>query len=878
EALEKVVKEHPVLLNRAPTLHRLSIQAFEPKLIDGKAIRLHPLVCTAFNADFDGDQMAVHLPLSNEAQAEARLLMLASNNILNLKDGKPVVIPTQDMVLGNYYLTIETPGLPNEFNFYSSFLEAERAYEDNIINLHTRIVVDPNNINSKFSDAQKNQYLVTTFGKLKFNAVLPNSFPFLQEESKDNTNLENGTPAKYFINKGEDPHKVYDTPIPEPFKKSYLGSIISEVFKDKNLDLSESSKMLDRIKDLGFKTSTIAGFTISIADINVYKDKKEMIDAAEQKIRGFEVAYDDGELTTQELNNQITRTWSDTQRDMGDKINKDGFTKENHIFMMKDSGARGSASNFNQLAGMRGAMGRSVNLNYKGARLEREKERAVIKIPVKNSFREGINVSEFFNSTYGGRKGSTDTALKTANSGYFTRRFVDVAQDIVVVEDDCNTDRSEVFEAITTHGDNGKVNVLVNLKDRILGRYTARDVINEQTGEVVVPKNTFITDSEANLITDNGISKVEVRTVFTCNSYRGVCAKCYGKNLATNNVVEIGEAVGVIAGQSIGEPSTQLTMRTFHTGGVASESDITQGFPRLLELLEGYNRAPVAYISDVRGVVKKVEEKSGIIEVEIEDASASKTVRTKAVSQDKGVKTFNIEPRYLVPRNTNIIVKKGDKIYPGTPLTKGPIMAKELTRADSTISSKDYIKKEMLKLFRSQKIEISDKHIEIIIRQMYNKLTIFYAGDTDLVPGSRISIDVFKETNAEVFSKAKITEAGDSNYKEGEIVYRDDIDQVNLELEANGKAPAKFRLMEPATAKSLSMGIKMASRQSDSLLSAVSFEDSRIGLTKAAIEGKTDYFYGLKENAMIGGLIPAGTGIIRDTVFEYDDTNAKKTE
>ncbi|MBE0700509.1 MAG: DNA-directed RNA polymerase subunit beta', partial [Acholeplasmataceae bacterium] len=551
-ALDKVVKEHPVLLNRAPTLHRLGIQAFEPKLIDGKAIRLHPLVTPAFNADFDGDQMAVHVPLSNEAQAEARLLMLASNNILNPKDGKPVVTPSQDMVLGNYYLTIEenlnhmyngyrseerteehNVKNRNQGHFFYNFEEAHLAYEHEEIGLHTRIIIDPKSINQKFTEEQKNKYLVTTLGKLIFNRILPTTFPYLNEPSLDN--LENKTPEIYFITKGTNPFDALpNIPSPAPFKKKFLSQIIAQVFKD--LHISETSKMLDRLKDLGFKYSTVAGITVSFADINVYSKKEEVINQANKTIEEITTWYEDGLLTDKERRELIIKEWETARKIIQDGLMEE-FDKDNNIYMMSDSGARGNASNFAQLAGMRGLMN-----NPKGE---------IIEVPVQASFREGLTVSEFFISTHGARKGSTDTALKTAESGYLTRRLVDVSQDVIVVDEDCGTERGVKMEAIMEGTKD-----IVPLYDRIVGRYASKDVVHPKKPQVVVKRNELITEEIGQAIVKAEIRMVEIRSNLTCNSENGVCAKCYGRNLATNTRVEVGEAVGVVAAQSIGEPGT----------------------------------------------------------------------------------------------------------------------------------------------------------------------------------------------------------------------------------------------------------------------------------------------------------------------------------
>jgi len=812
-ALEKVVKEHPVLLNRAPTLHRLGIQAFEPKLIDGKAIRLHPLVTVAFNADFDGDQMAVHVPLSNEAQAEARLLMLASNNILNPKDGKPVVTPSQDMVLGNYYLTIEERLAKqfsgyraeikqeehqekhrNEGHFFFNFDEANLAYQHGEIGLHTAIFIDPKSINQKFTEEQLNQYLLTTIGKLIFNQILPTTFPYLNEPTIDN--LENKTPDIYFMKRGTNPQEfIKTTSVPSPFKKKFLSQIIAQVFKE--LHISETSKMLDRLKDLGFKYSTVAGITVSFADINVYSKKQERIDEANAKIDQITEWHEDGMLTDSERRELVIKEWQDARDEIQDGLMSE-FEDDNNIYMMSDSGARGNASNFSQLAGMRGLMN-----NPKGETIE---------VPVQASFREGLTVSEFFISTHGARKGSTDTALKTAESGYLTRRLVDVSQDVIVVDEDCQTEKGVVMSAVIEDGKE-----IVPLYDRIIGRYASKDVENPKVKkEVLVRRNELITEEIAAKMIELGLTEVEIRSNLTCNSENGVCAKCYGRNLATNTRVEVGEAVGVVAAQSIGEPGTQLTMRTFHTGGVASSSDITQGLPRIQELFEARNPKGKATLTEVDGKVRSVERQRG-----------GSTIITITDAQDK-------EYKYTLDPNVESLVRKNAVVKAGQRLSLGSIHPKELLRIKSTEAAQTYILQEVQKVYRAQGVEISDKHIEIIIRQMLRRITVVTEGDTNLLPGTEVSVSEFKRENKKAFEEGK-------------------------------------RL---AVGRPILLGITRASLRSDSFLSAASFQETTRILTDAAIRGKTDELHGLKENVIIGGLIPAGTGILKDKFFDYDRSNA----
>ncbi|MCD4826698.1 MAG: DNA-directed RNA polymerase subunit beta' [Acholeplasmataceae bacterium] len=815
-ALEKVVKEHPVLLNRAPTLHRLGIQAFEPKLIDGKAIRLHPLVTVAFNADFDGDQMAVHVPLSNEAQAEARLLMLASNNILNPKDGKPVVTPSQDMVLGNYYLTIEEryerefKGYRadirleehhhthrNEGHFFFDFDEAYLAYQHDEIGLHTRIMIDPRSINQKFAADQLNKYLLTTLGKLIFNRILPPTFPYLNEPTLEN--LEQKTPDKYFMAKGMNPKDfMLDAYVPGPFKKKFLSQIIAQVFKQ--LQISETSKMLDRLKDLGFKYSTIAGITVSFADINVYSKKGERIDQTNKAIEQINDWYEDGMLTDRERRDLVIKQWQDARDEIQVGLMAE-FDSDNNIYMMSDSGARGNASNFSQLAGMRGLMN-----NPKGETIE---------VPVQASFREGLTVSEFFISTHGARKGSTDTALKTAESGYLTRRLVDVSQDVIVVDEDCGTERGVVMRSVM---DDTKE--IVPLYDRIVGRFASKDVLNPKTKEVLVKRNELITEEIGTDIIQAGLTEIEIRSNLTCNSDNGVCAKCYGRNLATNTRVEVGEAVGVVAAQSIGEPGTQLTMRTFHTGGVASASDITQGLPRIQELFEARNPKGKAVLCEVDGKVKSVDrQRGGTSIITITDAE-------------------NKEYKYTIDPNVESLVRKSASVKAGQRLTLGSINPKELLRIVSTEAAEMYILEEVQKVYRAQGVEISDKHIEIIIRQMLRRISVVTEGDTELLPGTEVSVAAFKRENRKAFAAFK----------------------------------------RPAVGRPILLGITRASLRSDSFLSAASFQETTRILTDAAIRGKTDELHGLKENVIIGGLIPAGTGILRDKAFEYDRSNTSFEE
>lgn len=796
DILEEVIKEHPILLNRAPTLHRLGIQAFEPKLIDGRAIRLHPLVTPAFNADFDGDQMAVHVPLSLEAQAEARLLMLASNNILNPKDGLPVVTPGQDMVLGNYYLTTEKAGLPNEGKVFKDFDEVNMAYANYEITLHTRVVLPATAINKdNFTEEQSNKWIVTTLGKLIFNSILPDSFPYLNEGT--NYNLTKATPDKFFINKGENILEVVkNMPAVEPFKKKFLANIIEEVFKQ--FHINETSKMLDKLKDLGFKYSTISGISIAASDVQVYSGKKEVVEKAEREIDEVQENYDHGLLSDQDRKNQIIDTWTKAKNIIQKELMNE-LKNDNHVFMMADSGARGNANNFTQLAGMRGLMN-----NPSGD---------IIEVPVKASFREGLNVSEFFISTHGARKGSTDTALKTASSGYLTRRLVDVSQDIIVTEEDCGTSKGVLVKEIKKEDEQVPV---ASLKTRILGRFSSKDIVDPNTNELILERNSIIDEEVCDKVQKAGITDVYIRTNLTCNSKNGVCVKCYGRNLATNKIVEVGEAVGTIAAQSIGEPGTQLTMRTFHTGGVATSADITQGLPRVQELFEARNPKGKAVIAEEQGKVKEIR--------------IQKNHRFILVEGVHGRREYKLD------LSAEVLVSKKDEVFPGQKLSAGSIYPKELLKATNKETVEQYILEEVQKVYNAQGVGISDKHLEIIIKQMFSKVLVVNEGDTLLLPNSEVSLEDFKMATKEALSR-------------------------------NGKLPV---------GRPIILGITKASLKSDSFLSAASFQETTRILTDAAIKGKTDYLYGLKENVIIGGLIPAGTGILKDKHFSYDKEESEE--
>lgn len=781
DVLEEVIREHPVLLNRAPTLHRLGIQAFEPTLVEGRAIRLHPLVCTAYNADFDGDQMAVHVPLSSEAQAEARLLMLAAQNILNPKDGKPVVTPSQDMVLGNYYLTLEREGAVGEGMIFNDINEALLAYQNGYVHLHTRIAVRAASLNNPtFTDEQNQKLLITTVGKLVFNEILPKSFSYINEPTKSNLEVE--TPAKYFVEKGTDVKAVIkNMPLVDPFKKKILGNIIAEVFK--RFKITETSKMLDRMKDLGFKYSTKAGITVGVADIVVLGEKKLIIDEAHKKVENVLKQFRRGLITEDERYDRVISIWSAAKDTIQSKL-MNSLENTNPIFMMSDSGARGNASNFTQLAGMRGLMANPAG--------------RIIELPIISSFREGLTVLEYFISTHGARKGLADTALKTADSGYLTRRLVDVAQDVIVREDDCGTDRGLLVSALKDGTE-----IIEPLEERLIGRYTRKAIKHPETKEVIVPENSLITEDLATAITEANIEEVWIRSAFTCNTRHGVCKKCYGRNLATGQGVEVGEAVGIIAAQSIGEPGTQLTMRTFHTGGVAGD-DITQGLPRIQEIFEARNPKGQAVISEIDGVVVGINEgRDRQHEIVIQGELETRT--------------------YHAPYTARLKVAINDQVLRGQELTEGSIDPKELIKVKDVMAVQEYLLKEVQKVYRMQGVEIGDKHVEVMVRQMLRKVRVIEAGETDVLPGTLLDIHQFTDANEAAL--------------------------------LNGKTPA--------TGRPVLLGITKASLETDSFLSAASFQETTRVLTDAAIKGKRDELLGLKENVIIGKLIPAGTGMSR---------------
>ena len=820
DVVEKVIDGYPVLMNRAPTLHRLGIQAFLPKLVEGRAMRLHPLVCTAFNADFDGDQMAIHVPLSEEARAEALVMMLGSHNILGPKDGKPIVTPGQDMVMGNFYLTMEETKQElleesqrymdadcpkeaaawkryalNEGHVYSDVDEVMLAYQTGQVHLHSRIALPVKGMNkTSFNPVHENDYLITTVGKIIFNDMFPADFPYLNEVSKENFEE---TPDKYFVKPGED-IKAYieQLPIVDAVKKKDLGKVIAEVFKRYSVD--ETAEILDQVKAKGFKYSTVAGITVSLSDIEVAPNKWEHVDEGREKADQLKRLQRKGMLTMEEWERHLNKLWADVKDDIVGELMAN-LPRKNPINMMATSGARGNTSNFTQLAGMRGLMAKPGS----GKGRSGEYVPSIIEVPIYSCFREGLNVSEFFISTHGVRKGLTDTALKTAESGYLTRRLVDVAQDVIVKEDDCGTDKGYWVETLMDRKTN---TVIEPLMDRLVGRYSKQDVTDPNTGELIIASDEFITDEIAKRIVDAGIEGMYIRSAFTCKSRHGVCRKCYGRNMATGKDVEVGEAIGIMAAQSIGEPGTQLTMRTFHTGGVAGGDggDITQGLPRVEELFEARCPKGVAVIAQITGEITSIERIEGTMRQEVIVTNANESVSHK-INANQTLRPW---------------VQVGATIQAGVAMTEGPLDPKELLRVAGVREVQDYILKEVKKVYQSQGIEISDKHIEVMIKQMLKKVIVVDSGDTDLNVGVQLSLN--------------------------------NITKINRDALLSGKTPAQF--------KPVLLGISKASVETDSFLSAASFQETTKVLTDATIKGKVDNLIGLKENVIIGKLIPAGTG------------------
>ena len=753
DILEEVITDHPVMLNRAPTLHRLGIQAFEPVLVEGRAIKLHPLVCTAFNADFDGDQMAVHVPLSPEAQAEARYLMLSVNNLLKPQDGKPVTVPTQDMILGSYYLTMQIDGEKGEGMYFKDVDEALLAYQNGDVGLHAKIKV---RVTKEIDGEKKTKTIVATVGRLIYNEEIPQDLGFV-----DRT----------------DPEKEFDLEIDFAVMKKNLGTIIAKCI-DKH-GLNRSAELLDYIKALGYKYATKGAFTVSVHDVAVPKAKKKILADSEKQVEEVWKQYKRGLITEDERYSSIIKIWEKATNDVTEAM-KDNFDELNPIYMMAQSGARGNMNQLRQIAGMRGLMA-----NTSGKAVE---------IPIRSCFREGLDVLEYFISSHGARKGLADTALRTADSGYLTRRLVDVAQDIIVREHDCGTTEGIEIEDIKDGNQ-----IIEKLHERLIGRYALHDIVNPTTGELIVDNDTLITPDIADKIINAGINKVEVRSVLECKTKHGVCAKCYGMGLATRKEVNIGEAVGIIAAQSIGEPGTQLTMRTFHTGGVAG-GDITQGLPRVEELFEARKPKGLAVISEIDGTVK-IEEVKKRKEVTVTSKDNSKT--------------------YVISFGSKLKVKEGDQIKAGDPITEGSINPNEILDIKGPEGVYNYLTSEVQKVYRNQGVDINDKHIEVIGRQMLKRIRVDDNGDTSMFAGSLVDIHEFNEENE------KIKEKG----------------------------------LRPATGTRALLGITKASLATESFLSAASFQETTRVLTEAAIKGKVDSLIGLKENVIIGKLIPAGTGM-----------------
>jgi len=771
DILEEVIADHPVMLNRAPTLHRLGIQAFQPVLVEGRAIKLHPLVCTAYNADFDGDQMAVHVPLSVEAQAEARFLMLAAHNILKPSDGKPVTVPSQDMILGAYYLTIEKDGEPGEGKYFASPEEVILAYNLKEISLHAKINV---RVTKEIDGELQKKIVKTTPGRILFNEAIPQDLGFV-----DRSNTE----------------KQFDYEIDFIADKGSLSKIVARVYKKHGP--TQTSITLDRIKTLGYHYSTIGAITVSVSDMIIPDQKKGILDATDASVDNIQRMFRRGFISEEERYEKVIEAWTDTTEKVTNALmaNLDQY---NPIFMMANSGARGSKNQIRQLCGMRGLMA-----NPSGK---------IIELPIRASFREGLNVLEYFISTHGARKGLADTALRTADSGYLTRRLVDVSQDTIIREEDCGTDRGFYVEEIKEGNE-----TIESLKDRLYGRYTAEDVINPQTGELIIARNEFIREEIAEKIISLGMTKVKIRSVFSCGTRFGVCAKCYGMDMATGEKVNIGEAVGIVAAQSIGEPGTQLTMRTFHTGGVAG-ADITQGLPRVEELFEARKPKGLAIISENAGVVKVVEDRKR---------------KTVTIITDSGD-----EKSYQIPYGSRLRVYDNQTIEPGEIITEGSVNPHDILRIKGVDGVRSYLVAEVQKVYRLQGVDINDKHLEIIVKQMLRKVKVEEAGDTDMLPGSLIDITEFGE--------------------------------ANLAIEDRG--------LRPASAKVSLLGITKAALATDSFLSAASFQETTRVLTDAAIKGKIDPLVGLKENVIIGKLIPAGSGMMRYKGIKLINPNEKPVE
>ncbi|HHU48321.1 MAG: DNA-directed RNA polymerase subunit beta' [Caldicoprobacterales bacterium] len=762
DVVEEVIKEHPVLLNRAPTLHRLGIQAFEPVLVEGRAIKLHPLVCPAYNADFDGDQMAVHVPLSVEAQAEARFLMLAANNILKPQDGRPVVTPTQDMILGCYYLTIEKAGEKGEGKIFLDANEVIMAYDEGSIDLHARIKM---RVTREIEGKKISRLIDVTAGRVIFNEAIPQDLGF-----KDRSN----------------PDEMFDLEVNTTVDKTVLGQIVDKCFH--KYGATETSIVLDKIKELGFHYSTKGALTVSVSDMIVPKEKKELLKKAEEEIQKIHRQYRRGLISDEERYERVIDTWNETTDEVTQAL-REAWNEFNPVNMMATSGARGSINQIRQLAGMRGLMANPAG--------------KIIELPIRANFREGLTVLEFFISTHGARKGLADTALRTADSGYLTRRLVDVSQDVIVRSEDCFAGSGEKIRGIVVEEIREDDEAIEPFEDRIIGRYTADPVIHPESGEVIIGENQLITPAAARSIKEAGISQCHIRSVLTCREEHGVCAKCYGSNLATGDPVNIGEAVGIIAAQSIGEPGTQLTMRTFHTGGIAGD-DITQGLPRVEELFEARKPKGLAIISEISGRVNIKEQKK----------KREITITNDSEGESKS---------YLIPYGSRIKVEDGQKVEAGDELTEGSINPHDILKIKGLKGVQAYLLQEVQKVYRLQGVDINDRHIEVIVRQMLRKVRVEDAGDTDLLPGGLVDIFEFERENERVIAEGKM----------------------------------------PAQAKRVLLGITKASLATESFLSAASFQETTRVLTEAAIKGKSDPLVGLKENVIIGKLIPAGTGMSR---------------
>jgi len=808
DILEEIISEHPVLLNRAPTLHRLGIQAFQPKLVEGRAIRLHPLVCTGFNADFDGDQMAVHVPLSKAAQEESLELMLASNNILGPKDGLPIATPSQDMVIGNYYLSMEQSkedylakakaakakgdtASQEKFEMYASmegkvFRSTEEvvlAFQTGQIHLHNRIALPGASFKKTGFTAKMNQgYVMTSVGKVMFNNIFPNDFPFVNNKNKANykADLE-----EYFVPRGTNiPEAFAKRALLTPFGSKDLSEIIKEVFA--KYGTTKTSAILDKMKDLGFKFATYSGLTVALSDIRKLDSKQDIIRKGDQKVAEIKDQFEMGLLTDEERYQQVVQVWKeDVQKQIAAEVLGIMSGKnDNPLYIIFNSGARGKASNFNQLIGYRGLMSKPTG--------------RYIELPIRSSFREGLSISEFFIATHGARKVGADTALKTADSGYLTRKLVDVSQDVIIREEDCHTDHgSNVFTIV----DSSRKAEITPLFNRLVGRFVLRPVAHPKTGEILVEADHMMDEADARSIVDAGVTDVEIRSVFGCETKGGICQKCYGRNLATGKIVGVGEAVGIMAAQSIGEPGTQLTMRTFHEGGVAGRN-ITDGLPRVSEIFEARRPKGEAIIASIQGKVSSIEELNGRYRV---------TIKSTIESKD-----------YETPFGSRLRVAVGDKVTPGQKISEGAIYPKDLLRFADLNSVQKYIIKEVQKVYQSNGVNVADKHIEVIVRQMTRKVLIVDGGDTDMLTGSRVDISVFTEKNAQVLLAGKT----------------------------------------PAVAIPKLLGITKSSLETESFLSAASFQETTKVLTDAAIKGKTDVLHGLKENVITGKLIPAGRGLM----------------